>query len=478
MTGPRARAAAALLLLLAAAGGLWWISGRGGARPDIVLLLWDTTRADRLSAHGYGRRTTPWLEEVAAQGVLYEQCRAPSPWTVPSHASLFTGLLPRVHGAVDLRSPLAPTHRTLAERLREEGYDTVCVTNNPLVHPQTGLAQGFDTFVLVPDERGAQGGFLTRDILARLLAERRASPARAARPLFLFVNLMEPHLPYDPPEELERPWRPEGAGEREVREARGVRFPADMAHNLGLRPISPATLRILSSLYDAEIAEVDRASRAIAELLGREGVLSEEDGGWLLAVTADHGENIGEHGLVDHKLSVADTLLHVPLVIRSPGRFEGGLRIPGQVRLQDLFPTILRAAGVPFDAAGTPRAAPLPSAPGGERFQVAEFQAPLSFLEGMRPFFPGAPEEAFLPFRRGLVTAVGPLEGGRRLKWTRTTEQGGAGLPGGVREALHDLVADPFEARDLLAVPEPAAADREAAARLAAEAEAWLPPPR
>ena len=130
-----------------------------------------------------------------------------------------------------------------------------------------------------------------------------------------------------------------------MREAKNFQFPEDMAHNLGIRRLPERTLGILSSLYDAEVRTLDDGCRSIEALLGREGILSPEGAGFLLVVTADHGENIGEHGLVDHKLSVADTLLHVPLVIHSPGRFEGGAAIPAQVRLQDLFPTLLEAAG-------------------------------------------------------------------------------------------------------------------------------------
>ena len=474
----KVRLLAAGLLVLAAAGGAaaWLLGGGADVRPHVVVLLWDTTRADRLSAHGYARPTTPWLESLARGGVLYEQCRAPPPWTVPTPASLFTGRLPRHPGAVDLEPPLAPSHRTLAERLGEAGYDTVLVSNNPLVGIQTGLAQGFAATASVPELKGAQGVRPTRDVIEGILASRRSDPRRAARPLFLFVNLMEPHLPYDPPEEVERAWRPEGAGEREVREAKRFQFPDDMAHNLGLRRLPEERLRILSSLYDAEIRTLDAGCADIEALLAREGVLGAGGRGHLLAVTADHGENIGEHGLVDHKLSVADTLLHVPLVIRSPGRFEGGRRVAAQVRLQDLFATILDVAGIPAAAADAPRSASLLRAPEEDRHQVGDFRPPLSFLEGMRRFFPAAPAESFLPFRRGLLTAVGPLEGGRRLKWTRETVAVGPGREDPVRESLFDLVADPWEERDLLAVPAPAAADAAAARRLAEEADAWVAP--
>jgi len=472
----RARAAALAAAVAAAAiAAAFALRGPSGPRPHLVVFLWDTTRADRLSAYGYARETTPWLRSVAAEGVLFEQCRAPSPWTLPSHASIFTGLLPRHHGAVSLESPLAPFHRTLAERLKDAGYDTVLVTNNLLVSPEAGLGQGFDTFRDVAKERGRQGADETLAVLEDALGARRADPARAERPLFLFVNLMEPHLPYEPPAELARPWRPEGATVEEVAKARRFQFPEDMAHNLGVRPMEPRVLAVLSTLYDAEVLALDGRCRALEALLAREGILGPGTDS-LLVVTADHGENLGEHGLVDHKLSVAETLLRVPLVMRGRGRFEGGRREGAAVRLQDLFPTLLEAAGVPPAAGEAPHAASLLGPPPAGRAQVSEFAPPVSFLEGMRAVFPGQPEEVFEPFRRGLLAAVAPGEGGRRLKWRRTWRTAEGGGPEVLAESLFDLQADPGEDRDLLGGPSPDPGDREAAARLRAIAEEWVAP--
>jgi arylsulfatase A-like enzyme len=470
--GARAAAVAAAVLAIAAAAA-FLLPRR--SRPHVVVLLWDTTRADRLEAYGYGRPTTPWLESVAAEGVLYEQCRAPSPWTLPSHASIFTGLLPAHHGASNLESPLAPSHRTLAERLREAGYDTILVSNNSLVHPATGVAQGFDSFRDVVRERGRHGADLALGILGEEMARRRADPARASRPLFLFVNLMEPHLPYDPPEEIERAWRPAGTTDAEAAEAKAFGFPGDVAHNLGIRRIDARALERLSALYDAEIRSLDGHSRAIEALLAREGVLGAGTDS-LLVVASDHGENLGEHGLLDHKLSVSDALLRVPLVIRGRGRFEGGRRETAQVRLQDLFPTLLAAAGVDLDPAETPHARELGAAGAAGLPQVSEFAPPVSFLPKARELFPGTPEGAFEPFRLGMLAATAPEEGGRRLKWVRTVRRDADGSTAPAGESLFDLVADPGETRDLLAPGSRAPADVEAAGRLAALADGWTAP--
>ena len=473
MKRPALLASAAAVAAAAVAAS--WLLRPEPRRPHIVVLLWDTTRADRLGAYGYGRRTTPWLESVAARGVLFEQCRAPSPWTLPSHASLFTGLLPRHHGAVTKESPLAPAHETLAERLKAAGYGTMLLSNNEFVGPEAGLAQGFDVFRSVVREAGRPSADATVGILERELAARRADAGRAGKPLFLFVNLMEPHLPYEPPSEFERPWRPEGATEGEVRRARRLQFPEDMAHNLGIRPWDGKTLSILSSLYDAEIREMDGQCARMEKVLADAGILGDGANG-ILVVTADHGENLGEHGLVDHKLSVAETLLRVPLVVRWPGRYEGGRRVREPVRLQDLFPTLLEAAGVPAPPSAAPHAASIPVGPVEGRVQVSEFVPPVSFLDGMRRFFPDRPAEVFAPFRIGLLAAVEPAGGGRRLKWLRTWRLEEGGKAAVIRECLFDLEADPREDRDLLAGPSPAPADADAAKRLGALADSWVAP--
>ena len=364
--------AVATLVLVAGAVGLsrelWWAEGT--ARPNIVVLLWDTTRADRLSAFGYPRRTTPWLKSLAARGVRFEQCRTPAPWTLPSHASLFTGLLPRHHGASHIESPLAPAHRTLAERLDDAGYDTVLVYENINLAPASGLAQGFDRVLDVLNERGSGAG-PSFEVLAQELAERRQDPARSARPLFLFVNLMEPHLSYDPPPALAQPWLPEQATKEAV----------VLARNLGIRKLDVSTFDILGALYDAEVADLDAHCARVEDLLEREGILG-EGVDTLFVVTADHGENLGEHGLIDHKLSVADPLLHVPLVMHWPGHLEGGRSVAEQVRLQDLFPTLLEAAGLDWDPTATPFATSLLETPLSARPQVYPLQILIASLAG------------------------------------------------------------------------------------------------
>jgi arylsulfatase A-like enzyme len=465
--------AAALVLLLAGAGTAILLHRAPAARlPHIVIFLWDTTRADHLSACGYRRETTPWLRKVASEGVLFEQCRTPAPWTVPAHASLFTGLLPAHHGSVDIYKPLAAAHETLAERLAKRGYDTVLVSNNEFVGPpEIGLGQGFARIRMVMQETGRPPS--VRDTLTILTDEldlRRRDPDRADRPLFLFVNLMEPHLPYTPTPSVERAWRPEGVKESEVNELHDFKFPLDVLHNMGVPGyvLSAHQLSILPGLYDGEIRDMDAGCADLEGRLAEEGILG-PGADCLFVVTADHGESLGEHGLVDHKFSCGDWLLHVPLVIRRPGRFEGGGRVAAQVRLQDLFPTLLDAAGVRWDPAAIPFARPLAATGVEDRVQVSEFPPSLAFEEQARPALPAdLPPRVWDGYHIGILTATAPLEGGRRLKWTgrwRVDEKGT--FVGNLPDELFDLAADPAEERDLLAAASPAPGDVAAAARLA-----------
>jgi arylsulfatase A-like enzyme len=467
------------LLLLVGAGVAAWNLRPRGAPPHVVVFLWDTTRADRLSAYGYARDTTPWLERIAAEGVLYEQCRAPAPWTVPSHASLFTGLLPSHHGCLDLARRLAEVHETLAERLRARGYDTILISNNDFVgSDEVGLGQGFDRIVMVMKETGEPPSVRnTLVLLDRELRARRGDAARAAKPLFLFVNLMEPHLPYTPTPSFERAWRPGGATESEVNGMRSFMWPADVLHNMGVpgEVLDAKRVGILKALYDAEIRDLDAGSADLEKRLVEEGILG-PGADALFVVTSDHGESLGEHGLLDHKFSSGDWLLRVPLVMRRPGRREGGRRVAEQVRLQDLFPTILDAAGARYDPAAIPDARPIPAAGADDRVAVSWFPPPLSFEEQARSALPpDVPPRCYEPFRVGHLTATDALRDGRRLKWERRWTVDASGRNPQARPAtLFDLEADPGEAVDLLAGG--GDAERAAAERLRGIAEAATAP--
>lgn len=321
-----------------------------GARPDIVLVTLDTTRADRLGLYGYPRPTSPNLDRLAEESLVFERAVSTSSWTLPAHASMFTGRIPSSHGARtdpegDLllsdgleeeglppyrASTLSDAEQTLAERLSDAGYATLGVAGGPWLKRVFGLAAGFEGYDEsgVTTWHGARGDHVTDAALA-LLDE------VGEEPVFLFVNYFDPHTPYDPP------WR-------------------DRLAVLG-KPL--ASLRegmgptLLRSAYDGEIRAMDRQLGRLLEGLRARGRYAES----LVVVTADHGELFGEGGHVGHGLRLSEAELRVPLIVRPPGGTSGEDRRAGRVSTTGLFALILDQAGLPIpDHAQPSVTAPLP----------------------------------------------------------------------------------------------------------------------
>jgi len=457
----RSRAAATALGALALAGvALFAARGVLGSRPHLVLVVWDTCRVDRLSAYGYDRPTTPRLERLAAEGVRFERAFSPSSWTPPAHASLFTGLLPRRHGLLRMpRDRVRPGVRLLAETLRDAGYATVGFTANSFLSPVTGLSEGFERMALLytGTEAGKADGASVAAAVEGWCRERKAGSDR--RPLFLFVNLMDAHLPRRPAPAAVKAVGPAAPGAA-VERAAAVNQRRAIAHMLGVEKIDAETLAAMGDVYDAAVRELDEATGRILDALEGAGLLRDA----LVAVVADHGENLGEHGELDHMASLYDPLLRVPLVIRWPGRFEGGRVEKRQVCLQDLHPTLLEAARVAAPPGTARDAVSLTEEPRGPRTLLAEIDPADQFLPDLRREMPGAAEFLFDRFRLRVGAARDPdgAPGARKyLRFVRAADEGPETLQ---REELYDLAADPGETRDLMRAPGPG--DREAAARL------------
>jgi len=313
------------------------------ARPNIVLIIIDTARGDRFPFDGYARPTAPNLQVIANEGVVYTQAFSPAPWTVPAHASLFTGQYPSLH-KTDCGSLRLPDEAvTLAETLHAAGYRTVGHTANPWLGSEYNFQQGFDTYGEtwreVPQEGEDTGAGLTNGKVLRFLRWRADNPDARRQPFFLFINYFEPHLPYHPPEpERSRFLRP-GVDPARVKRLSRLGHPDEMRYIVGLSDLTADDMAILNDLYDGEIAYADRRAGEVLSLLRDQGILDRT----IVAIAGDHGENIGDHHMMDHKLSVHDTLLHVPLLLPAPD-----------------------PAG-PDDRRAGPDARPVPDAPGPRR---------------------------------------------------------------------------------------------------------------
>jgi arylsulfatase A-like enzyme len=332
------------------------------AKPSIIFILIDTLRADHLGCYGYERRTSPFIDYVASQGLRFEQVTSPAPWTIPVHASLFTGKYPAEHGAHQRHIELGTELPTLPEQLGKVGYRTVGFSNNPWVGRITSLDRGFSEFTEIAAP--VPGRVKRSKMLRRFIGLSRAAgfryPRRAERtlrlaenwigdhfrsnpkrPFFVFVNLMEVHAPYSPPRSFVEPFLAPGT---DINQLYSIEQDFDL-YNSGMLPLTRERRSGLTSLYDGEIAYVDEQIERFVEGLRKDGVLDD----LMLVLTSDHGENLGEHGLMDHQFCVYNTLLHVPLVIHWPAAIEGGEVYQNHVQWLHLYDTIASLAGVSLE---------------------------------------------------------------------------------------------------------------------------------
>lgn len=351
-------------------------------QPNIFLIVADSLRADHLSCYGYHRHTTPRLDAIARTGTLYAAAISPAAWAPASHASLLTGLPPSRHGVTRLRPELDPSVPTLPETLRELGYRTFGLSSSYWVSAATGFHRGFDVFLQswqrcqtetnLPLERQrrrdpgyrpghsarpaperlrtrvnqAEAAFrrYSRSVLALDKGARRANRtvrqwartwAGSARPVFAFINYIEAHLPYAAPP----PYRDRHLGDRKPQQARGVnQRPFKLLR--GQTNMAPEDFEILGRLYDGEVTYTDHRLGELVDTLDATGLLDDA----VVAITSGHGENLGDHGLMDHMFSVHDSIVRVPLVVRYPRGHSRGVQT-GLVQTHDLFPTLLALAG-------------------------------------------------------------------------------------------------------------------------------------
>ncbi len=387
---------------------------RPAARPDVLLLTLDTTRADAVGAYGGSRASTPAIDALAAESVLYLQAISNTPYTGPAHASLLTGRFPPAHGLRDfLRQALPEEVPTLAEAFGAAGYQSAAFVSSYVLHPRFGLDQGFDRYSSRSFRPGVRS-FTARRRVGGVFFERRAENtvdealswlARrdAERPFLLWIHLFDPHAPYDPPDAYRGP---------------------DPASD---DPLEPRRQR-----YYEEVAAMDAQIGRLLRALEGDGLLSS----LVVAVVADHGEALGWHGrpIATHSPHLADELLRVPMLLRAPGRLEPAVETR-QVRIVDLFPTLLELAELP-----------LPEGIDGE--SLLDLTAP-------RPAY----AETFY--------AEYPKRSAEGEEWVAVREPGWKLTTDGRSTRLYDLNRDPAEQRDVAALhPERVALLEEQLARL------------
>jgi arylsulfatase A-like enzyme len=395
---------------------------------NVLLVVMDTARADRFSCYGNPRNVTPAIDLIAARGVRFENCLSNSSWTLPSHASMFTGQYSVGHRATQETLVMSEKPVTLAEIFTGSGYQTFGTSMNGVVSVDNGLARGFDEFFEAfkltsrRETTREKVGFNNRAF------ERFLTKADRARPFFAFFNYIAPHLPYAPPDPPRSRFVAGSFNEGEIQAAMQVRMPDHYMY----RTIDGRQFDLLGQLYEAEINIVDRAIGNLFAILQQNGLLDQT----AVVVVSDHGENLGDHGHFDHVFSIHNTLLRVPLIVALPGGARGGTVRRDTAQLIDLFPTILSMCGISYQGRMDGRDLFAEGAESVDVFAMAEYYYPRQVLSVFDPEELVASEEKFRPFmKRHRAIQNGEL----KLVWGSD----------GSRE-LYRIGDDPGETRDLL----------------------------
>jgi arylsulfatase A-like enzyme len=390
------------------------------ARPNVVVVVLDTVRADVVSANGAIDGTTPHLDRLAASGLRYTRFYSQSNWTMPAHGALFTGWPPGATGAGLGWQPLGYEWDTLAEILLAAGYQTAAFSENPWLTERMGMTQGFETFEELPRAGGVSGK------VAAWLREHRDP----RRPVLLFVNIMDAHDPY--PVRRENPFLPPWVPLEQVTLLRDTM--AELRCNTDGRI---SDLDLLRRLY------LDGVQQADAEL-GR--VLAALEAARLddlrIVVLSDHGEHFGEQRLVFHDIGVGEALLRVPLVVHGvPGVAPAVIDTP--VQTIDVFATVAQWAGV--HAAPSPLARPLPMRETGEHRIVFAEYGEAEYAVELFPSFGWVTLAGLIADARRFCRPEDRIRGNRiaviDFPWKLVWHDAGQRL-------LYDVAADPTESTD------------------------------
>lgn len=330
-------------------------------RP-VVLISIDSLRADYTTPYGHVAKfapeipSTPFLQELADDGLLFEHASAPSPWTLPSHMTLLTAMNPGEHGVRSRKYSLSPNIDLVSDRFQAAGYHTGGFFSAPFLHPAWGFGRGFDLYIPSADYLGtiAAGTALAAkgksdevvaihhqshtdnetgaQVVDRALAWLEQD-GKHEEPFFLFLHFWDPHYDYFPPKEYAEMFHPgydgDVVGDELMKGDLEVPIPADdMDH--------------LKALYEAEIRYTDDQIRRLFDRLEELGVENP-----VVAIVSDHGDEFDEHGYRGHHWTLYEEVMHVPMVLHAPGLIPAGKRIPASVSIRDVAPTLMDLAGLP-----------------------------------------------------------------------------------------------------------------------------------
>ncbi|HEX9639865.1 MAG TPA: sulfatase [Candidatus Krumholzibacteria bacterium] len=397
------------------------------SRPNILLVVLDTVRADRLGAYGDARAQTPNLDAFAHAATLFENCMSSSCWTLPAHASLFTGMLPIAHQATQETLRLSDKFPTLAEIFAAHGYSVYGASANAVVSRTNGLDRGFPHFEELYRSEVENSHRLPGRHPHDVALEKWLSGREDDRPFFAFLNFIEAHTPYWPPEPfLSRALLPQWT----LQQGRAASLQKTRDHYLLPEGLSDETIHIMSRLYDGEIAYLDWAFGKLAEMLEAHGFLDDT----LIVVTSDHGEQFGEHDLVSHSFSLYEPLIDIPLMVRWPDGRNAGTRRADPVHLMDLFPSLLKVAGI-RPAAAIHGVDIFTGPADGDRIRVAEYYYPRQMFSMLDPALVATNLNRLAPFMQRLRAF---RQGSQKFIWSSDG-----------RHELFELSNDPGESHSV-----------------------------
>jgi len=302
-------------------------------RPNIVFISIDTLRADHLHCYGYPRKTSPNIDQLAADGARFERAVSPSPWTLPSHISMFTGQEVSVHNVRRSQNSLADHAVTFTELLQQNGYATFGIGSSPYLKKRYGYAQGFDVY---DDELGQISYKKSHEAITAKKAVNKALRAikeRKNKRWFVFIHMWDVHYDYLPPAPYDRMFAGDYAGDFDM-----INWEKNRDFKVGM---NPEDFRYVISQYDGEIAWVDSQIGLLVAKLKEWGLYENT----VIVITSDHGEEFLDHGQKGHGHSLFDELIRVPIIVTGPG-VPAGMTVDCPVGLIDLYPTFTELAEV------------------------------------------------------------------------------------------------------------------------------------
>lgn len=319
--------------------------------PNVLLISIDTLRPDHLHCYGYRRTTSPAIDKLASEGVLFENHISSTSWTLPAHAALFTSLADSVHGCTDTDRKLHKDFNTISEVFARAGYETAGFFSGPYLHPAFGLGQGFDHYENCtsyakaidgePVKKWAMDTGIMRqshhDIANPIVyaAFKKWLAKKKESPFFMFVHMWDTHFDFIPPPPYDKKFDPDYEGT-----ISGIDFFLDKRINAQM---PERDLRHIIALYDGEIAWTDAHVGKMIKDLEDAGLLEKT----IIVITSDHGTEFFEHGDKAHRKTLFDEVIRIPLIIRYPAKLPAGVRVNAQTRLIDVTPTLVELTGLP-----------------------------------------------------------------------------------------------------------------------------------